>query len=344
MAYIGSWKIDDALTFPAVTHRFDTGALTNADAVPLYRVFEDETPTPIVSGAMAALGYGGTGTYSEQITLSAANGFEKGKSYTVLITATVNAITGAAYHTFQMEAEVDANTVSSKTGYSLAANQAISTVTGNVEGKVLGGGASSITGTGVRAEIATAQAISTVSGNVNGDVQGKVLGGGGSSLTATGVRAELAANQAISTVTGNVSADVISLSGDAAAADNAEAFFDGTGYAGTGNTIPTVTTVTNLTNAPTAGDLTATMKTSVKTEAVAALNTDTYAEPGQGAPAATTTLVGKIGYMYKAFRNRFTQTATEAKLYADDAATVDQKATVSDDATTFDRGEMGSGP
>lgn len=37
------------------------------------------------------------------------------------------------------------------------------------------------------------------------------------------------------------------ISADATAADNAEAFFDGTGYAGTGNVIPTVTAVTGLT-------------------------------------------------------------------------------------------------
>jgi hypothetical protein len=37
--------------------------------------------------------------------------------------------------------------------------------------------------------------------------------------------------------------NVTQISGDAPAADNAEAFFDGTGYAGTNNTIPTVTTV-----------------------------------------------------------------------------------------------------
>jgi len=38
--------------------------------------------------------------------------------------------------------------------------------------------------------------------------------------------------------------DVASISGDATAADNAEAFFDGTGYAGTNNVIPSVTNVT----------------------------------------------------------------------------------------------------
>jgi hypothetical protein len=41
-------------------------------------------------------------------------------------------------------------------------------------------------------------------------------------------------------------ADTLKLSGDAVAADNAEAFFDGTGYAGTNNVIPTVTTLTNM--------------------------------------------------------------------------------------------------
>lgn len=55
-----------------------------------------------------------------------------------------------------------------------------------------------------------------------------------------------------------VLADATRLSGDATAADNAESFFDGTGYAGTGNVIPTVTTVGTLTtytgNTPQTGD------------------------------------------------------------------------------------------
>ncbi len=44
---------------------------------------------------------------------------------------------------------------------------------------------------------------------------------------------------------GMIPADAVALSGDTIAADNAESFFDGTGYAGTNNTIPTVTTLTN---------------------------------------------------------------------------------------------------
>lgn len=44
---------------------------------------------------------------------------------------------------------------------------------------------------------------------------------------------------------GLINANVKQISGDATAADNEEAFFDGTGYAGTNNVIPTVTNVTN---------------------------------------------------------------------------------------------------
>jgi hypothetical protein len=48
-------------------------------------------------------------------------------------------------------------------------------------------------------------------------------------------------------------ANIVEVSDDATAATNAEAFFDGTGYAGTNNVIPTVTTVSGLaTNAITA--------------------------------------------------------------------------------------------
>jgi len=82
----------------------------------------------------------------------------------------------------------------------------------------------------------------------------------------------------------------------------------------------------------------------VNAEMVDALNVDTYAQPGQGTPAATTTIRLMLAYLYKAYRNRHTQTASEYDLYNDDAVTVDQKAAVSDDATTFDRGEVATGP
>jgi hypothetical protein len=47
--------------------------------------------------------------------------------------------------------------------------------------------------------------------------------------------------------TGYMEANAVQISGDSTAADNAESFFDGTGYAGTNNVIPTVTTLTGHT-------------------------------------------------------------------------------------------------
>jgi hypothetical protein len=113
MSYYGSWKIDDNLTFAVNTHLASSGAATDADAVPAYRVYEDETTVPILTGDMALLDSANTvGFYSEQIALTAANGFEKGKSYTIYISAAVSSVTGTISHNFQIEAEVDANIVS----------------------------------------------------------------------------------------------------------------------------------------------------------------------------------------------------------------------------------------
>jgi hypothetical protein len=70
-----------------------------------------------------------------------------------------------------------------------------------------------------------------------------------------------------------VNADAVRLSGDATAADNAEAFFDGTGYAGTNNVIPNVTTVTGNVNGNVGGSVasvTALAANSVNASALAA--------------------------------------------------------------------------
>lgn len=79
-------------------------------------------------------------------------------------------------------------------------------------------------------------------------------------------------------------------------------------------------------------------------DAILALLDDARTEPGQGAPPVNPDLATKIDYLYKAWRNKKTQTSSEYNLFADDASTVDQKATVSDDGTTTTIGEVASGP
>lgn len=68
-------------------------------------------------------------------------------------------------------------------------------------------------------------------------------------------------------VGGKMDANVGAISGDSVAADNAESFFDGTGYAGTNNTIPTVTNVTNQVTANT---------TAISGDSVAADNAEAF--------------------------------------------------------------------
>lgn len=99
----GPFYVDDLLTFTTNTHRVDTGAGTDADSVPSYRVYEDETGTAILTGSMAKLDDTNTvGFYSEQLTLSAANGFEVGKSYAIYISATVNSVTATQSYNFKV--------------------------------------------------------------------------------------------------------------------------------------------------------------------------------------------------------------------------------------------------
>jgi hypothetical protein len=82
----------------------------------------------------------------------------------------------------------------------------------------------------------------------------------------------------------------------------------------------------------------------VNAEVVDALATDTYAEPGQGAPAATTTLAAKVNYLFKFARNKIEQTNNTLSIYNDAGNVVDQKAAVSDDGNVYTRAEIGSGP
>lgn len=168
---------------------------------------------------------------------------------------------------------------------------------------------------------ATPASITGAVGSVTGNVGGNVTGTVGSVVGAVG-----SVTGAVGSVTGNVGGNVV---GTVASVVGAVASV--TGNVG-GNVTGSV------------GSLGTTAKTDVKLQVTDALNVDTYAQVGQGAPPATTTLRLMIAYLYKAFRNKTTQDASQYSLYNDDAATVDQKAAVSDDGTTFTRGEVASGP
>tara|TARA_R110000868_G_scaffold323523_5_gene584457 strand:- start:840 stop:1976 length:1137 start_codon:yes stop_codon:yes gene_type:complete len=117
-------------------------------------------------------------------------------------------------------------------------------------------------------------------------------------------------------------------------------------------TTQTLASTTNLTNLDVASSTLATAANlatvagylDTEIAAILALLDDARGEPGQGNPPVNPDVVTKIDYLYKAWRNKVTQTATTYSLFADDAVTVDQKATVSDDGTTYSKGEVATGP
>lgn len=63
----------------------------------------------------------------------------------------------------------------------------------------------------------------------------------------------------------------------------------------------------------------------------------------QGAPSATASVLTAINYLFEAWRNKTTTTATLITVMKDDASTGLVKSTISDDATTFTKGEFISG-
>jgi len=82
----------------------------------------------------------------------------------------------------------------------------------------------------------------------------------------------------------------------------------------------------------------------VNAQVLDVLNVDTFAEPGQNAPTATPTMRLMFHYLYKAWRNLSTQTASQYSLYNNAGDAIDQKSTDSDDNTSTSLGKVISGP
>lgn len=88
-------KLDDTITIDFCTHNPETGAVSDADSLPTCEVFEDSDDTSL-NGITVTKRTGKTGDYRVQIVCTQANGFDIGKSYNAVATATVNTITAKA--------------------------------------------------------------------------------------------------------------------------------------------------------------------------------------------------------------------------------------------------------
>ena len=88
-------KLDESITLDFTTHNPITGQVQDTDFLPTCEVFENTTDIPILTPVVTKRA-GLTGDYRVSFVASAANGFEIGKSYNVIATATVAAVTAKA--------------------------------------------------------------------------------------------------------------------------------------------------------------------------------------------------------------------------------------------------------
>jgi len=88
-------KLEETVVLDFTTHNPSTGAVADADSTPTVEVFEDANDTPILTPTPTKR-TAKTGNYRVSVACTAANGFEAGKSYNVVVTATVATVTGKA--------------------------------------------------------------------------------------------------------------------------------------------------------------------------------------------------------------------------------------------------------
>ena len=100
--YLGEYEIDEYIDIVAATHRFSSGAAYAPSSI-TYRVYEDGGTTEIISDTAMTNFDSVTGFYYDRVQLTAAAGFEVGKSYVVLIQATVDSVAAIDWRSFRVK-------------------------------------------------------------------------------------------------------------------------------------------------------------------------------------------------------------------------------------------------
>ena len=220
MSYHGDISLEDTIDIKFTTRRFSTGAPFTLAGTPAISAYVGNSTTEITAGITLSVDFDSrTGLNNVRVVATAANGYTAATNVQLVITAgTVDSVS------------VVGEVVGS---FSIAARSSLRPTVAGRTLDVSAGGEAGVDWANVGSPTTT-------------------VGLSGTTVkTATDVETDTADIQArlpaALTAGGNIKADALALSGDTTAADNAEAFFDGTGYAGTGNVIPTVTTLTGHT-------------------------------------------------------------------------------------------------
>lgn len=304
---LGSWKIDDVLTWTVQT-QLVSGVATDADSAPGYRIYEDETTAPILTGSMALIDAANTdGFYSEQITLSVANGFEQGKSYTIRIAATVGGIAGATTRQFQVggyAALVDS-------GEAVAVTNDTITLKAGFKGRCKG---------------MTVLVNSAAEGYEN-----RIIKSFDNATNIATFDTPLDATPGSPTFYAVLAFGAIPIDDYA---DDAEVGTIETGLANLQSSVDAMQD--RVLERATPEDIQSALEI--------ALNAIARPMPGAETPPETASLVYMVTMLYKALINPKEQTASQWSLLKNDGSAVEQKQTVSDNTVTATRSKISTGP
>lgn len=344
------YTVGDTVYKRFTTRAFATGIPTTLAGAPVVSAYEDDSITQITAGITLGVDHDAVaGLNLLTIVATGANGYETGKSYDFVITAgTVSGVSvvGEVVWHLTLSAEAAAIDLANVTDGLGAIKTAVDDVptTAEFNARTLVAASYFDPAADAVANVTLVATVTTVTGGA---------------LDATVAKDSTVAKEATLTARTLLAASYFDPAVDAVANVTLVA----TTTTLTGHTPQTTDHTAGIADIPTVAEFNARtlVAASYALEAtVAALNNlsavqvnaelldvltvDTFAEPAQGVPVATTTLATKIAFLYKAFRNLMTNDGTTIKLFNDDGVTVDQKAAVSEAAGTVTRGEFTTGP
>ena len=120
-------KLTETITVDFITSSPTTGAAIDADSLPTCEVFEDTTDVAILAPTVTKRS-AKTGNYRVAVAVTTANGFEAGKSYNVIVAATVGTVAAkAVVQTFQVRTNSEDD---------LATQASVTTLSGYVDTEV----------------------------------------------------------------------------------------------------------------------------------------------------------------------------------------------------------------
>ena len=101
--------LGDSLQFSIAVHNPETGGKSDADSVPVYRVYDNSDIDVVVhSGTMSKINSSTlTGFYIAELSCSSTNGFIDSAGYTICIEAAVDSIIGGITYGFAVYEKIE---------------------------------------------------------------------------------------------------------------------------------------------------------------------------------------------------------------------------------------------